>query len=73
MEPASVNMFGINNSIPTSKGKPEVILIRQKWFDCAGPVTKKSLGTRHFRGATVKPSSLIYTFFKYSKINKINP
>lgn len=66
MDPASVNTFAINNSIPTSKGKPEVILIRQKWLDKAGPVTKKSLATRHFRGATVKLSSPVYTLSKCS-------
>lgn len=40
MDPASVNVFAINNSILTSKGKPEVILIRRKWLDSAGPVTR---------------------------------
>lgn len=63
MDPASVNMFAINNSIPTSEGKPEVILIRCKWLDS---VTKEYLGTRHFRGATVKPSFPIYTLSKCS-------
>lgn len=66
MNPASVNTFAINNSIPASKGKSEVILIRHKWLDSAGPVTKKSLATRHFRGATVKPGSPIYTLSKRS-------
>lgn len=54
MDPASVNTFAINNSMPTSEGKPEVILIRPKWLDRAGPVTKKSLGTSHFKRSNSK-------------------